>query len=89
MSNKAVAHRGSELPPVNVAVFVTPNNSAVGEQLSRQLQDAADNEQAIGKITPKLEQRKNHPFGFLCTPEGEFNLDAQKYPGISFDVVKV
>ncbi len=89
VSDKAVAYRASDIAPVTVSVFVTPNNPAIGEQLARQLQDAAGNDQAVGKITPKLEQRKNCPFGFLCTPEGEFNVNTSGYPGISFDVYKV
>lgn len=89
LSDKAVSHRAPEIAPVRVSVFITPNNPAVGEQLAHQLKDAANNDQAIVKITPKLEQRKNHPFGFLSTSTGEFNVEASKYPRISFNVVKV
>ena len=87
LSEKAASHRSADLP-LKVTVFGTSNNSTIGEELERQLKAAEGNDQLIGKITPKLEQRKGHPYGFLFTPDGEFNVDASKYPGISFAVVK-
>jgi len=86
VSDKAVAHRDAALSPVKVAIFITPNNPAVGDQLATQLDAATGNDQLIAKITPRIEQRRNHPYGFLCTSEGDFSVDAKKYPGIAFEV---
>lgn len=88
LSNKAVTYRTSEQAPLRVSVFITPNNPAVGEQLALQMENAEGDMERVAKIKSKVDQRTEHPFGFLCTEQGEFNLEVQNYPGISFNLSK-
>ncbi len=89
VSDKVVARSDADPSPVRVAIFITPNNPAVGDQLANQLEAATGNEELIAKITPKIEQRKNYPYGFFCTSEGGFSLDAQMYLGIAFKTINM
>lgn len=45
------------------------------------------NDALKGRIEAKLTQRQGHPFGFLFTPNGDFDVDTSSYPGLVFEVV--
>jgi hypothetical protein len=85
LSQKAAAQRPPEAGEVKVTVIATPNNPAVDGELHAQLGAAAD-EQVRAKVTAKLDQRAQQPYGALFTPTGEFSVDTNQFPGIEFAV---
>ena len=77
-----------EAGKVKVTVLTTPNNPAIDSELRAQL-DAAVEEQARAKVTAKLDQRAQQPYGALFTPSGEFSVDTSQFPGVEFAVHQV
>jgi hypothetical protein len=82
------AHRPVEKSKVRVTVIATPNNSVIDEDLNSQLSTTTD-EQTRAKVKAKVTQRAQQPYGALFTPNGEFSVDANQYPGINFNVIYI
>lgn len=87
LSQKA-ANRSEGAGEVRVTVLATPNNPTLDAELNTQLEAATD-EQTKAKIAAKLEQRAKQPYGALFTPEGEFSVDPNQFPGVKFTVESV
>jgi hypothetical protein len=84
LSDKAVAHRPEDAGDVTVMIFSTPNNGDLAPQLKTKLDAEVDDGKRV-KILANIEQRRDHPFGFLCNSEGTLSLDAAQYPGLRFE----
>jgi hypothetical protein len=84
LSNKIVTSRPAEMGDVKVLVYSTPNNASLSDQLQAKYETELDDGKR-SKIFANIEQRRDHPFGFLCSSNGEFSLDVTQYPGLKFE----
>jgi len=83
--NQKATHRPAEAGKVKVTVLATLNNPAIDAELHAQL-DAAGDDQARAKVTAKLDQRTQQPYGALFTAAGEFSVDTTQFPSVEFAV---
>jgi hypothetical protein len=84
LSDKAVADRPADMGDLKVTIFSTPNNSSLNAQFQSKL-DAETDDAKRAKISANIDQRRDHPYGFLCDSEGQFCLDEKQYPGLKFE----
>ena len=85
---KKAAHRPQPAGPVPVTVLSAPINPALDEQLRDSAQNAPE-EYKRARAAEKIAQRQERPYGALCSPTGEFVLNASDYPNISFQPILV
>lgn len=75
--------RSQTAGPVPVTLLVAPINPNLDERLRYTAQhDPSETRRA--RAADKIIQRQEYPYGVLCSPEGEFNLNEAEYTNISF-----
>jgi hypothetical protein len=84
LSDKAVADRPADAGDLKVIIFSTPNNANLSAQFQSRLETEADDAKR-SKISVNIAQRRDHPYGFLCNSDGQFNLDEKQYPRLKFE----
>ena len=73
---------------MRVTVLETPINHGLDQAFQDQLEAATDDE-ARAKIQAKIEQRAEHPYGALFTPEGELGFEPSQYPNLDIQINRV
>ncbi len=86
--NAKSAGRKQEDGPIRVTIIATYNSADIGKDLEQQLA-SADTEELRAKISTRLAQRADRPFGALFTRYRQFDLDESQYPGLAFSVERI
>lgn len=84
LSDKAVAVRPVDMGDLKVTIFSAPNNSRLSAQFQSKLEAESDDAKR-NKISANIDQRRDHPYGFLCNSDGQFILEEKQYPRLKFE----